>query len=63
MLAHMKIAFIGLGRMGIGMARNLLRAGHTVSVYNRTRKKAEPLAGEGARVCDSPRTPAATPKS
>ena len=54
MLAHMKIAFIGLGRMGIGMARNLLRAGHTVSVYNRTRKKAEPLAGEGARVCDSP---------
>jgi len=50
----MKIAFIGLGRMGMGMARNLLRAGHTLAVYNRTREKAEPLAREGARVADSP---------
>jgi len=40
--------------MGMGMARNLLRAGHTVAVYNRSREKAEALAGEGARVADSP---------
>ena len=54
MLAAMKIAFIGLGRMGMGMARNLLRAGHTLAVYNRSREKAEALAAEGARVADSP---------
>jgi 3-hydroxyisobutyrate dehydrogenase-like beta-hydroxyacid dehydrogenase len=54
MLAAMKIAFIGLGRMGMGMARNLLRAGHGVAVYNRTREKAETLAADGARVASSP---------
>ena len=36
------------------MARNLLRAGHQVAVYNRSHEKAEALAGEGARVADSP---------
>jgi len=50
----MRIGFIGLGRMGSAMARNLLRAGHQVAVYNRTRDKAEALAREGARVADSP---------
>ncbi|HEY1337816.1 MAG TPA: NAD(P)-dependent oxidoreductase [Bryobacteraceae bacterium] len=50
----MKIGFIGLGRMGSGMAHNLLRAGHALVVYNRSRAKAEPLAGEGARVAASP---------
>src|SRR3974390_1497167 len=50
----MKIAFIGLGRMGMGMARTLLRAGHKASVYNRTREKAQALASEGARVAGSP---------
>jgi 3-hydroxyisobutyrate dehydrogenase-like beta-hydroxyacid dehydrogenase len=50
----MKIAFIGLGHMGSGMARNLLRAGHDVTLYNRTRKKAEALAPDGARVANSP---------
>ena len=54
MLAAMNIAFIGLGRMGIGMARNLLRAGHTVAAYNRTREKAVALAADGARVASSP---------
>jgi 3-hydroxyisobutyrate dehydrogenase-like beta-hydroxyacid dehydrogenase len=49
----MDVAFIGLGKMGSGMARNLLRAGHRVTVYNRTRNKAEPLAAEGAHVADS----------
>ncbi len=41
--------------MGSGMARNLLRAGHELTVYNRTRDKTEVLAGEGAHVADSPR--------
>lgn len=50
----MNIAFIGLGRMGRGMARNLLRAGHTLTVYNRSREKAQALAGKGARVAESP---------
>lgn len=50
----MDIGFIGLGHMGHGMARNLLKAGHRVVVYNRTRRKAEDLAGEGAQVADTP---------
>jgi 3-hydroxyisobutyrate dehydrogenase-like beta-hydroxyacid dehydrogenase len=50
----MKIAFIGLGRMGMGMARNLLRAGYEISVYNRTREKADALGSEGAKVASSP---------
>ncbi len=40
--------------MGAGMARNLLRAGHELSVYNRSAKKAEALQREGARVAASP---------
>jgi len=54
MLADMKIAFIGLGRMGVGMARNLLRAGHSVALFNRSREKAEALSSAGARVASSP---------
>jgi 3-hydroxyisobutyrate dehydrogenase-like beta-hydroxyacid dehydrogenase len=54
MLAAMKIAFIGLGRMGVGMARNLLRAGHSVAAFNRSREKAEALSADGARVANSP---------
>jgi 3-hydroxyisobutyrate dehydrogenase-like beta-hydroxyacid dehydrogenase len=54
MLAAMKIAFIGLGRMGMGMSRNLLRAGHAVKVFNRSREKAETLSADGARVASSP---------
>jgi len=49
----MILAFIGLGKMGTGMSRNLLRAGHQVTVYNRTRSKADSLAAEGARATDS----------
>jgi 3-hydroxyisobutyrate dehydrogenase-like beta-hydroxyacid dehydrogenase len=49
----MDVGFIGLGNMGAAMARNLLKAGHNVTVYNRTRAKAEVLAGEGARVATS----------
>src|ERR1700726_3147743 len=51
---YMKVAFIGLGHMGSPMARNLLRAGHEVTVYNRSREKAQALATDGARVADSP---------
>jgi 3-hydroxyisobutyrate dehydrogenase-like beta-hydroxyacid dehydrogenase len=51
----MKIGFIGLGKMGSAMARNLLRAGHELTVYNRTREKAEALARDGARVASSPK--------
>jgi 3-hydroxyisobutyrate dehydrogenase-like beta-hydroxyacid dehydrogenase len=40
--------------MGSGMARNLLKAGHEVTVYNRTRAKTEALADEGAQVADRP---------
>lgn len=40
--------------MGLPMARNLLRAGHELTVYNRSREKAEALAAEGARVAGSP---------
>src|SRR5579875_3079579 len=50
----MRIGFIGAGKMGSGMARNLLRAGHEVTVYNRTREKAEALHSDGARVANSP---------
>jgi 3-hydroxyisobutyrate dehydrogenase-like beta-hydroxyacid dehydrogenase len=49
----MRVGFIGLGHMGHGMALSLLKAGHEVTVYNRTRAKAEELAGSGARVADS----------
>ena len=40
--------------MGSGMARNLLRAGHRVTVYNRSREKAEALAADGASIAGSP---------
>ena len=50
----MKVAFIGLGHMGEAMARNLLRAGSQLTVFNRTRSKTEALRGEGAVVADSP---------
>jgi 3-hydroxyisobutyrate dehydrogenase len=50
------VAFLGLGRMGAPMATNLVRAGHDVVLYNRTRAKAEALAGRiGAAVADTPR--------
>lgn len=44
--------------MGSGMARNLLRAGHTLTVYNRTRERAQELQNEGAQGADTPRAAA-----
>ena len=48
----MKAGFIGLGNMGLPMARNLLKAGHEITVYNRTRERAESLLAEGAAIAD-----------
>lgn len=53
-----RIAFLGLGIMGTGMARRLMGAGFSVAVYNRSRARAEPLAAEGARMADTPRAAA-----
>lgn len=47
------IGFIGTGVMGASMVRNLLKNGFNVSVYNRTKAKAEALKADGAVVCDS----------
>jgi len=48
-----RIGFIGLGNMGLPIARNLLKAGHELTVYNRTRSKAEVLASAGGQVANS----------
>lgn len=48
------IGWIGTGRMGAPMCRHLIEAGHTVTVYNRTKSKAEELIRLGARWADSP---------
>src|ERR1700742_1893280 len=49
-----RVAFIGLGRMGHGMAGRHLEAGFNVSVWNRSRAKAEDLIARGARWATSP---------
>lgn len=54
-----KVAFLGLGIMGGGMARRLLSAGFPVAVYNRNQEKAAPLGSEGAFVAKTPREAAA----
>ena len=55
----MKVAFIGMGTMGVGMAMNILKAGHELTVHNRTRVKEEALADAGAQRAASPREAAA----
>ena len=47
-----RIGWIGMGRMGYPMAERLLKAGYDVSIWNRTRSKAEPLAKIGGKVVD-----------
>jgi 3-hydroxyisobutyrate dehydrogenase len=49
-----KIGWIGMGRMGYPMAERLLKAGYDVSIWNRTRSKAEPLAKSGGKIVDKP---------
>ncbi|MEU1511156.1 NAD(P)-dependent oxidoreductase [Streptomyces sp. NPDC005811] len=48
------VSVLGTGIMGAAMARNLVRAGHPVRAWNRTRAKAEPLAADGVTVTDTP---------
>jgi 3-hydroxyisobutyrate dehydrogenase len=48
-----KIGWIGVGRMGFPMAERLLKAGYDISIWNRTRSKAEPLAKLGGKVVDN----------
>ena len=48
------VSVLGTGIMGAAMARNLLKAGHTVRAWNRTADKAEPLAEDGAHVAGTP---------
>jgi 3-hydroxyisobutyrate dehydrogenase len=50
-----KVAFIGIGKMGLGMAGRLLAAGHDLTVFNRTAAKTEPIVRLGARCAASPR--------
>ena len=49
-----KIGWIGMGRMGYPMAEWLVKAGNDVSIWNRTKAKAEPLAAKGAKLVNSP---------
>ncbi|WP_206506000.1 NAD(P)-dependent oxidoreductase [Streptomyces chrestomyceticus] len=56
---HRRLAFIGLGAMGGGMAHRLLESGYALTVYNRTAGKAEPLLAAGARGAGSPGAAAA----
>ena len=58
--ARSRVAFLGLGTMGGGMARTLVAKGFPVSVWNRTPEKAQPFAALGARVAESPEEAAAT---
>lgn len=48
------VGFIGLGIMGKGMARNLLKSGFSVTVYNRTRARSVELAADGAMIAETP---------
>ena len=50
----MKAGFLGLGLMGAPMAMNILKAGHSLSVYNRSEHKLRPLADAGAETAASP---------
>src|SRR5215213_2556573 len=52
--AAARLGWAGTGRMGYELVSRLLRAGHDVAVYNRTRAKAEPLGELGATIVDSP---------
>lgn len=53
-MATQRIAFIGLGNMGLGMACRLAESGYDLAVYNRTRSKGEDAEKLGARLADSP---------
>jgi 3-hydroxyisobutyrate dehydrogenase-like beta-hydroxyacid dehydrogenase len=52
-IGGMKVAFVGIGKMGLPMAGNVVRAGHDVTVFNRTRERCDPLRDDGATVAAS----------
>jgi len=54
-----RVAFLGLGTMGSGMARRIARAGFPLAVFNRHRERADILTSDGAVAADSPRSAAA----
>src|SRR5579859_844200 len=54
MNGQIRLGWVGVGRMGLVLAKRLLDQGHELSVYNRTREKAAPLAELGATIVDSP---------
>lgn len=54
-----RIGWIGLGKMGVPMSKNLIKKGFPVTVYNRTKEKTRELADQGAKVADSPKALAA----
>ena len=58
MAGKQKIGWIGLGKMGVPMSSNLVKAGYPVTVYNRTTDKTKALADQGAQVADSPKAAA-----
>jgi 3-hydroxyisobutyrate dehydrogenase len=53
-MAMVRLAYLGLGLMGAPMARNLIAAGHDVTVWNRSVAKAEPFRAQGARIAATP---------
>src|SRR5512133_1518319 len=54
MEGNVEAGFVGLGAMGTPIAKNLLAGGHQLAVWNRTRARADALAGAGARVAGTP---------
>lgn len=55
MAEKQKIGWVGLGKMGIPMSKNLIKAGYPLTVYNRTKGKTKELAEQGAQVAESPK--------
>ena len=53
-MSKQRVALLGIGTMGRGMGANLLKAGFPLTIYNRTRAKAGPLAAQGATVASTP---------
>ena len=51
----MDLGFIGVGNMGAGMANNLIRAGHSLTIHELVRERATPLLEQGAKWADSPK--------
>src|SRR6266511_3716938 len=56
---RMRIGFLGLGTMGEPIANNLRKAGHEVTVWNRTRSKADHIVSKGGKLARTPRECAA----